>query len=92
MQPVRIPIGDVDASIAPVIPVGISNGRLAVGTITYDGLILFPLKASDAVSLRLQLTNADVVEFIGRGVQIDVVGEARFVEDLPADLRPADAG
>jgi hypothetical protein len=44
------------------------------------------------ISLWLQLTNADVVEFVGRGVYIDVGGEARFVEDLPADLRPGDAG
>jgi hypothetical protein len=92
MQPVRILIGDVDGSIAPVLPIGISDGRLAVGTITHDGLVRLPLKTSDATRLWLQLTNADVVEFIGRAVQIDVFGEARFVEDLPADLRPTDAG
>jgi hypothetical protein len=33
-----------------------------------------------------------VIEFVGRGMHIDVVGDARFVEDLPADLRPGDVG
>ena len=47
-----------------------------------------PFNASDATSLWLQLMNADIVEFVGRGVRIEAVGEARFVEDLPADLRP----
>jgi hypothetical protein len=92
-QPVRIRVSDVGSSwIAPVLPIDISDGRLRVGTITHDNLVRLPFNASDVISLWLQLTNADVVEFVGRGVYIDVVGEARFVEDLPADLRPGDAG
>jgi hypothetical protein len=92
VQPVRILISDVGGrSIAPVLPVDISYGRLRVGTISYDNMVRLPFNASDAIGLRLQLTNADVVEFIGRGVHIDAVGDARFVEDLPADLRPGDA-
>lgn len=89
MQAVRILISDIrDGSISPVLPVDISDGRLRVGTIIHDNMIHLPFNASDAISLLLQLTNADVVEFIGSGVRIDVVGEARFVEDLPADVRP----
>lgn len=93
MQPVRILIRDAGSgSIAHVLPIDISNGRLQVGTITHDNMVRLPFNASDAISLWLQLTNADIVEFIGRGVRIDAVGEARFVEDLPADLRPGDTG
>ena len=88
-QPVRILIRDVGGrSIAPVLPVDISDGRLRVGTITHDNLVRLPFNASDAISLWLRLTNDDVVEFVGGGVQIDTVGEARFIEDLPADLLP----
>ena len=87
-QPVRILIGDVGGgSIAPVLPLDISDGRLGVGTITHDNLVRLPFNASDAIRLWIQLTNADVVEVIGSRVQIDVLGEARFVEDLAADLR-----
>jgi hypothetical protein len=93
MRPVRILISDVGGGpIARVLPIDISDGRLRVGTITHDNLVRLPFNASDAISLWLQLTNADVVEFIGHAVHIDAVGEARFVEDLPDDLRPGDAG
>ncbi len=93
IQPVRILMRDVvDGSIKPVLPIDISDGRLRVGLITHDNLVRLPFNASDAVSLSLQLTNADVLEFYGRGVNIDVVGEGRFVEDLPDDLRPTDVG
>jgi hypothetical protein len=93
MQPVRILISDVGGrSIAPALPVDISDGRLRVGTITHDNMVRFPFTALVVISLWLRLTNGDIVEFVGGGVQIDAVGEARFVEDLPADLRPGVAG
>jgi hypothetical protein len=93
MQPVRILIRDVGGrSTTPVLPINISDGRLGVGAITHDNLVRLPFNASDAIRLWIQLTNADVVEFMGSRVQIEVVGEARFVEDLAADLRPGDAG
>jgi hypothetical protein len=65
---------------------------MRVGTITHDNMVRLPFNASDAISVWLQLTNAEVLEFVGRGVHIDVVGDARFVEDLPSDLRPFDVG
>jgi hypothetical protein len=93
MQPVRILISDIgERAIAPLLPVDVSHGRLQVGTTCHSNLVRLPFNASSAISLWLQLMNADVLEFIGRGVHIDAVGEARFVEDLPADLRPSDAG
>lgn len=92
LQPVRILMSDVGGrSVAPVLPIDISDGRLRVGAVTHD-LVPLPFKGSHAINLWLQLTNADVLEFVGRGVAIDAVGEARYVEDLPADLRPKDAG
>jgi hypothetical protein len=93
MQPVRVLISEVGGrSVVPILPVEISDGHLAVATIIHDHLVRLPFNASGGVRLWLQLTNGDVVDFNGRAVQIDAVGEARFVEDLPADLRPRDAG
>jgi hypothetical protein len=93
MQPVRILISEVRGrSVVPILPVYISDGHLAVATIIHDDLVRLPFNASGGVRLWLQLTNADVVEFSGRTMQIDVIGEARFVEDLSADLRPRDNG
>jgi hypothetical protein len=93
MQPVRILMSDVGGrSLGPVLPIAISDGRLGVGTVTHDNLVRLPFNASDAIRLSIQLTNGEAVEFVGSRVQIDVVGEARFVEDLAADLRPGDAG
>lgn len=89
IQAVRILIRDVDVrAVAPMLPMHISDGRLRVGAVTHDNLVPLPFDASDATSLWLQLTNADIVEYLGRGGRIDAVGEARFVEVLPADLRP----
>ena len=88
-QAVRILVNDVGGrSIAPVLPIDISVGRVRVGTITHDNMVRLPFNASDAIGVWLQLTNADVIELVGRGVHIDVVGGARFVEDLPAEEVP----
>ena len=93
MQSVRIavshPIGQLTA---PVLPADISDGRLSVGTKVPVHLVPFPLEASAAVGLRLQLTTAEVIELGGSRVRVQAAAEARFVEDLPAAMRPPDAG
>jgi hypothetical protein len=89
VQPVRILIGGVGGTwMVPVLPIDISDGRLRVGATRHDNMVGLPFLASGAISLWLQFVNADMVEFVGRRVHIDAIGEARFVEDLPADLRP----
>jgi len=92
MQPVRILIsGAAHERLAAVLPLGVSDGRLRVGAITHLNVVPLPFDALDAVGLWLQLVNADIVEIEGAGVTVEPCGEASFVEDLPADLRPVDA-
>jgi hypothetical protein len=92
-QAVRIRLSGIrDRSVVPLLPTDISDGHLRVGTATHDNLVPLPFEAADAINLWLQLSNSEVLEFAGRGVQIDAVGEARFVEDLPLDLRPGQDG
>jgi hypothetical protein len=40
----------------------------------------------------LQGSHGDRVEFKGQAVSFEVAGEPRFVERLPDDMRPTDAG
>jgi hypothetical protein len=91
MQRVCIVVSDaVGSSAAPVLPVEISDGWLQVGAMAPNGLVRLPLQASGAIRMRLQLNTADVVEFTGSAVRIEATADARYVEDLPADLRPQD--
>jgi hypothetical protein len=62
---------------------------LQYGNINRDNALPLPLATSQAALLRLQIA-ADEGEFRidGRGLRIEAEGEARFIENLPADLRP----
>lgn len=88
-QSVRIIIRQVDGRLAaPVLPVEIADGQLVVGEAVYDNLVRMPLTASEPTNLRLEFDGQETLEVVGGGVRIESVGEPRFIEDLPADLRP----
>jgi hypothetical protein len=93
MQNVRIAVSDALApAVVPRLPVDIGDGWLQVGTGPRDGLARFPLQVSGDIRIWLQATTADVVELTGTAVCIEAIGEARYVEQLPGDLRPQDPG
>jgi hypothetical protein len=71
----------------PVLPADISEGRLRAGDVV-SGLLPLPFEASDDVDLALQFVTSGAVAVTGRGVRVEAVGEGRYVEDLPAELRP----
>ena len=93
MQSVRIvvdnAIGPVDVSL---LPMAISDGRVQLGTATARHIVRLPLQASGRVAVWLQLTTAEVVDLIGSGVRIEATAGARFIEELPPDIRPHDPG
>jgi hypothetical protein len=92
MQNVRIVVSNaIVLSAVPLLPVEISDGRLQLGAVAPNDLVL-PLQASGAIRIWLQLTTADVVEVTGNAVRIEVTADARYIEELPADLRPKDLG
>ncbi len=88
-QSVRIIIRNVDGRLAaPTLPVEIADGWLSVGEAVYDNLVRIPVTASEPINLRLEFDGQETLDVAGGGVRIEPVGEPRFIEDLPADLRP----
>lgn len=72
----------------PAVPVGISSGTARVGATTHDNLIPVPLASAEHTKLWLELVTAETLEIEGDGLDIEVIGEVRFVEDLPDELKP----
>ena len=66
MQSVRIVVSNaVGLSAVPLLPVGISDGRLQLGRLAPKDIVRLPLQASGQIRIWLQLTTADVVELTG---------------------------
>lgn len=90
-QPVRIVIKNVvNRPIRFDNPVTISCGRLTTGSVEHDNGVELPFNSTEPIHLRLELTNAKLLEIVGSGLLAETAGEARYIEDLPADLRPKD--
>ena len=68
--------------------VGISGGSIRVNDTVHDNLIPLPFEGVGAVRVVIQLVDGEVVEIAADRVTLAATGDARFVEDLPADLRP----
>jgi hypothetical protein len=93
MQSVRIVM---DNAIGPVVvsllPREIADGRMQLGTAPSTNIVRLPLQASGRIGIWLQLTTAEVVDLTGSAVCIEATADARFIEELPADMRPHDPG
>ena len=91
MQSVRIVVSNATGlSALPRLPVKISDGRLQLGTVALNNVVRLPLQASCVVRIWLQLATADVVELTGSAVCLEATADARYIEELPAELRPQD--
>jgi hypothetical protein len=91
-QPVRIVMQNaVGPSHKWALPAAISDGELRTSAVAGGMLVPLPFKSSDDFDLSLRLMDASVVDISGRGLQIEAVGEARFIEDLPEDMSPPQA-
>jgi hypothetical protein len=81
--------GAVGGSFAlPTLPTEILDGWLQIGTTAARTVVRLPLHTSGTVRMRLKLSTADVVELAGSEVRIEATAPARYVEDLPLDVRP----
>jgi hypothetical protein len=88
-QPVRILVRNaVGSLVVPVLPAAVSDGRLRLGDVERRNLVQFPLEFSGDIDLWLETVTADAVNVVGRGVRIEAMGDGRYLEDLPAELRP----
>jgi hypothetical protein len=91
VQSVRIVVSNaIGLSAMPPLPVEISDGWVQLGAVAPNDLVRLPLNASGAIRIWLQLTTADVVELTGDAVCIEATADARYLEEVPADLRPQD--
>jgi hypothetical protein len=91
-QPVRMTMQSaVSASLAPVLPIDISDGEPRADGLTPDDLVPLPFESPGDFALILQLVDGSVINISGRGLSVDGLDGARFVEDLPEDMKP-DAG
>ena len=92
VQAMRIVVSNADGpSAVPALPVEISEGRLLLGAVAHNDLVRLPLQASGAIGVWLQLITADIVEVTGSEVRIETTADARYVEELPGDMRPKEA-
>jgi hypothetical protein len=91
MQPVTIVVRTGTAPITQFItPMEIVDGYVRVNETVYQNLVRLPFQGNGAVRVVLELSNSAVLQFAGDRVTITAVGDPRFVEELPADLRPPD--
>ena len=89
MQSVRIVVSNaLGLSAVPPLPVEVSDGRLQLGAAAPNDIVRLPLQASGGIRLWLQLITADVGELTGNAVIIETTADARYIEELSADLRP----
>jgi hypothetical protein len=92
MQPVQIIVGSGASAMMAEVPVDLDGGEVRTVDRTHDNLVPLPFTSSGPVSLRLELVTGEVLKIDGRNITIDPAGNARYVEDLPDDFRPSDAG
>jgi hypothetical protein len=74
------------------LPVGLAGGEVLVGQVTYQEPVPLPFTSSGPATLRLELVIGKVLDVSGHDLVIESIGEARYVEDLPDDFSPSDAG
>ena len=87
MQPVSLRIG-AESTIAIAVPAPISGGWLQISDVRYD-LIPLPIESPAPARLLLELADGTELQLAGDGVTLIASGEASYVEDLPADMRPS---
>jgi hypothetical protein len=92
MQQIRLIVGRAVASIPTLAaPAPIADGEIRIGPLSHSNLVKMPIKSEEPVSLKIQLVTGEILEVAGEAVRSESIGEARYVEDLPADLWPGGA-
>jgi hypothetical protein len=69
---------------APALPESLWEGSLHVGGLEHDNLLPVPLKASGAVEVRLVFISGHEVVVSGDAIELELIGEARYVEEYEA--------
>jgi hypothetical protein len=90
-QPVTIVVRKPTMPIATIeTPVDVSDGSVRVNEAVHDNLVPVPFESIGAVRVVMHLVDGAVIEVVGDQMKLAATGDGRFVEDLPAGLRPPD--
>jgi hypothetical protein len=92
LRPVRIWMRNaVGPAAVPVLPASISIGGLRSGEVNPGNLVPLPFESAGEFELSLRLGGGAAVDVAGRELQIEAIGDGRYIEDLPDESKP-DAG
>jgi hypothetical protein len=75
----------IDASVTgelPNLPCRVMDGALVIGKQRHDNEIPVPLEVTASTELRLVFDSRHTVTIAGRGVRLDLLGEAEYVEEF----------
>lgn len=75
-------------ALVPSLPADIADGHVRSRDTTHDNLLPLPVEYAGDFKLSLQCSDGRVFDMTGVGLEVYAVGEARFVEVLPEDMRP----
>jgi hypothetical protein len=91
MQPVPIVVSNGTAPKTQfTTPAEIADGYVQVNDAIHHNLVRLPFQGDGAVRVVMELFDGAVLELAGDQVTVTAAGDARFLEELPADLRPED--
>jgi hypothetical protein len=89
-QSLRVDLRMADRA-AFAVPLALAGGDWRISQETYENVISYPVPTLGPAHVTLELVQGGTVEFEGELISLRAVGEARFVETLPADFAPLHA-
>jgi hypothetical protein len=87
-QPISVTIGPPAIGDETTEELGLYGGCLTIDSRVHNNWLPLPFSAEGQVALRFDLTEGGIIEFMGRNVRVEAVGEATYVENLPDDMKP----
>jgi hypothetical protein len=89
IQPVTIMVRKATTPVATIeTPVDVWDGSIRVDEAVYINRVPLPFEGTGAVRVVMEVINGALIEIVGEQMTLAATGDARFVEDLPADLLP----
>jgi hypothetical protein len=88
-RPVRIVLSDAIGDVPTDLPLDLDGGEVRSGQLWHNNLVPLPFSSEEATNLLLEGVTGGMLEFAGRSVAIESIGDAEYVEDLPEDFAPS---
>jgi hypothetical protein len=91
MQPVQIEVGTSETETRSVAtPMEIRDGRVVAASLREDdaGTLTIPVVLNEPVTLELETISGETFRATGTRIELTLLGEPRFVENLPDSMDP----